>query len=158
MAELFVFFRFFAFSGRLTCMVLLNADTICNVMWCVAQSYISRSSYALLNSKQRRKKQDAFIATLLALCSRKDTVEYKYMMDLRMRVHFITHVGNTRTILLSDFLKNGVNVLLRRCEIAQYCEFYYRNSLCFSILFRNKSTACIRSMTVMFDTDTAFAV
>ena len=89
----------------------------------IASSYILASSAAFLNSKQRRKKQDAFIATLLALCSRKDTVEYKYMMDLRMRVHFITK-RNTRTILLSDFRKEDVNVLLRRCEILQHSEIY----------------------------------
>ena len=72
-----------------------------------------------------------------------------------MRIHFITH-RNTRTILLSDFLKEDVNVLLRRPEILQHSEFYYKDSLRFSILFRNKSTACIRSMMVMFDNDETF--
>ena len=131
----------------------LNSDCICRILWFYTHFYIEMWSRSLpfLNSDRRRKRQRAFINTLFALCSNKDTIEYTYMMDMRMRSYLLTH-RRTQKVAVNAFLCENVRLMLTPDNgILSYSEFEYDHSLRYSILFNNRSIASLRHIIVQFE-------
>lgn len=130
---------------------VLNSDCICVILSFFMDAYVEWSkSLPFMNSHKRRKKQTQLCNTLFALCSRKDSIEYHHMMNMRMHLHFYA-CRTLRKINVSYIHENLVDMMFESLHgITCYTRFAYKDSTRYSILFDNRSVACLKHIIIRF--------
>ena len=130
---------------------VLNSDCICVILSFFMDSFMKWSkSLPFMSSHKRRKKLRQLYSTLFALCSRKDSIEYHYMMNLRVQLYFQAS-STVRHIKVSCIHKNLVDMMFESLGgITCYTRFTYQDSIRYSIFFHNGSVASLKHIIIRF--------